>query len=121
MIEVCYACIIVLVAYIFSRYYLKPKRKIETLTQEFEQKGYRVFKRPIIPFIGSTYYSFLQNAKKGDSLKDYKDFFTKYDVELSNLKDDVRINLMSPKLIRELALAEQDYNFEKAAIFRKAF
>ena len=69
MIEVCYACIIVLVAYIFSRYYLKPKRKIETLAKEFEQKGYRVFKRPIIPFIGSSYYSLQQNAKKGDSMK----------------------------------------------------
>lgn len=121
MIEACYACIIFLIAYIFGRYYLKPKRKIETLAKEFEQKGYRVFKRSIIPFIGSSYYSLQQNAKKGDSMKDYKYFFPKYDVELANLKDDVRISLINPKLIREFAMTEKDYTFEKAQLFQNTF
>lgn len=121
MIQVCYASIIVLVAYIFTRYYVKPNKKIQTLAKRFEQKGYRVFKRPIVPFIGANFYSFQKNAQKGDSMKDYKNLFPKYDVELANLKDDVRICLMNPKLIREFAMTEKDYTFEKAQLFQKTF
>ena len=105
--------LILFVLYKIYKTFIEPRNKLNYYECKFIKKGYRVLKLPINPLFSSFIAQLKKDEKKGDAFATVKNQYSEYDVVLTNIRNNPRIILVNPTLIKEYYMMEKDFIITK--------
>lgn len=122
MIEYATLAILLVVLYIFYRYYYQPKREIQRYKSIFEKLGYKVYVQEF-SFFG---LSNVDTWSKGTKL--HKDAFYYermiypfYDISIGNIMDKVLVTIIHPDLAQEFLIGSIIFKYPKYEVLISSF
>ena len=80
----------------FYKYYVRPYRQIKRLTQQFTDKGLKVFTFPYNLFNLPIYKTILRDGQAGDPYTSFKTKFVSYDLIIGNIMALPAVMVLSP-------------------------
>lgn len=93
---VCLATLIVLVAFLYYRLNVKPKKLKAYYVKQFRDKGFRVYEFPTNLLAYPALNILKSDSEKGDAFKTFKELYGSHDVIVGNSITSIEVTVTSP-------------------------
>lgn len=105
---------LLIIIFLFLKYYYKPKKEIKRFTALAKRLGYSVYEEKLAYLSGSTLVTMSKGKKlHGDALHFEKLIHPHFDITVGNLADKLLITLINPELIKDFLKAESISRYTK--------